>query len=349
MTLGGGCVIFETLALRLDPAPAALGYSLAMPVIRSLGRALGWIATALYGARAYLLNQPLFTSTILPAIPRPLRWALRRAYLAPVDLIEAAVGRRDTMVPPPSKMFVGSVDDFKSSGELLVRRLIEVAGLTTESTVLDVGCGIGRLAVALTTHLSPEGRYEGLDIVPSGIAWCAANVTPRYPNFRFTLADIVNREYNPDGHIAATEYRLPYPDATFDLVVLTSVFTHMLASEQEHYVDEIARVLKPGGYCFATYLLLNPESRHLTAAGSSDTRFKHSLGPCAVVDLRVPELSVGYDQDYVRDVYEQRGLSTDGGIFYGSWCGRERSPRASGLSQDLVLGVRRRSPPTAVC
>jgi SAM-dependent methyltransferase len=134
---------------------------------------------------------------------------------------------------------------------------------------------------------------------------------------------------------------LPFPDATFDLVVLTSVFTHMLAPEKEHYVDEIARVLKPGGRCFATYLLLNAESRRLMEQGSSDTRLRHTIGPCAVVDEKVPELEVGYDEDYVRATYEQRGLSTEGGIYYGSWSGRQPSARTNGLSQDLVLSVRR--------
>jgi SAM-dependent methyltransferase len=238
-------------------------------------------------------------------------------------------------------MFVGSVDDFESSGELLVRRLADVAGLDPKSCVLDIGCGIGRLAVALTSQLSPEGQYEGLDIVPSGIEWCTENITARYPNFRFTLADVFNGEYNPGGRIAPTAYRLPYPDATFDLAVLTSVFTHMLPAEKEHYVDEIARVLKPGGRCFATYLLLNSEARRLMDAGLSDTRFKHVIGPCAVVDAKVPELSVGYDEAYVLDVYEQRGLRTVGGVYYGTWSGREPTAQGSGLSQDLVLSTRR--------
>lgn len=317
---------------------------LMLAVTRRIGVALGWVVSALFAVRDYLLDQPLFTSTILPAIPRPLRWALRRAYFLPADLIESATGRRGTMVPPRSKMFVGSVDDFESSGELLVRRLIALAGLEPESCVLDIGCGIGRLAVALTSQLAPKGQYEGLDIVPSGIEWCTENITARYPNFRFTLADVLNGEYNPAGRIAPTAYRLPYADATFDLVVLTSVFTHMLPAEKEHYVDEIARVLKPGGRCFATYLLLNSETRRLMEAGLSDTRFKHVIGPCAVVDAKVPELSVGYDEEYVLDVYEQRGLRTDGRVYYGTWSGREPTARASGLSQDLVLSARRLTP-----
>ena len=207
-----------------------------MRTTRRRATVLHSVADVLYRVRAYLLSLPVFTSTILPAIPRPVRWALRRAYLFAADAFESAVGERTAMVPPRSKMFVGSVDNFEASGELLVRRLIEVAGLTPTSRVLDIGCGIGRLAVALTPYLDPQARYEGLDIVPSGIEWCTENITSRYPNFRFTLADVSNREYNPSGRLAPTEYRLPYADATFDLVVLTSVFTHMLPAEKEHYV-----------------------------------------------------------------------------------------------------------------
>jgi SAM-dependent methyltransferase len=297
-------------------------------------------ADALFALRRWLLDQPWFTSTLLPAIPRPLRWALRRAYLLPADLIDAVTGRRNPMVPPRSKMFVGSVDDFESSGRLLVDRLTRVAGLHAGSQVLDIGCGIGRLAVALTDTLGPHGRYEGLDIVPSGIEWCQTRITPGHPNFRFTLADVQNGEYNPGGRVEPTAYRLPYSDASFDLVVLTSVFTHMLPSETEHYLEEIARVLKPGGRCFATYSLLNDESRRLMAAGAADMRFDHAMGPCAVVDTKVPELAVGYDEAYVRGACARIGLATEQ-VLYGSWSGRPPNGHESGLGQDVVLTTRR--------
>lgn len=297
-------------------------------------------ADALFALRRWLLDQPWFTSTLLPAIPRPLRWASRKAYLLPADLIDAVTGRRNPMVPPRSKMFVGSVDDFESSGRLLVDRLARVAGLHAGSHVLDIGCGIGRLAVALTERLGPQGRYEGLDIVPSGIEWCRTQITPRHSNFRFTLADVHNGEYNPGGRVDPAAYRLPYADASFDLVVLTSVFTHMLPDETEHYLEEIARVLKPGGRCFATYSLLNDESRRLMAGGAADTRFDHAMGPCAVVDAKVPELAVGYDEGYVRDACERVGLAPED-VLYGSWSGRAPTDHGSGLSQDVVLTTRR--------
>lgn len=38
--------------------------------------------------QGWLLRQRFFTSKVLPAMPRGLRWAMRRGYFAPVDLIE---------------------------------------------------------------------------------------------------------------------------------------------------------------------------------------------------------------------------------------------------------------------
>lgn len=298
------------------------------------------IETAVYALRAWLLRQQWFTSTVLPSIPRPARWLLRRLYFLPSDLIDRMLGHREEMFPPKSEIFTGSVDDFKRSGQALVRRLVDLAGLTPDSTVLDVGAGMGRLAVALTPYLKGGGCYEGMEIVPSGIKWCNDNITSRFPNFRFTLADIYNKEYNPNGRIKATEYRFPYEDGTFDLVQLTSVFTHMLPADIEHYIAEISRVLKEDGRCYVTYNLIDEESLKSMEAGHSTLRLKHYVGPCWVVDAKVPELAVGYDESYVRDLYERYALASDYTIYYGSWSGRPLLPgKEPTYDQDIIVSA----------
>ena len=177
----------------------------------------------LYGSRSWLLKQQWFTSRLLPALPRSLRWTLRKLYFLPSDLIERVLNNRDELVPPRSSIFTGSVDDFRSSGEALVRRLAHSGYLTPESKVLDIGSGMGRVAVALISYRDGSGSYQGLDIVPSGIKWCSENITPKHPNYTFTLADIFNKEYNPAGRLKASEYRFPFDDETFDHAVLASV------------------------------------------------------------------------------------------------------------------------------
>lgn len=79
------------------------------------------------------------------------------------------------------------------------------------------------------------------------------NITPKYPNFNFQLADIYNKMYNPQGKYKASDYKFPYANETFDFVFLTSVFTHLLPQDMERYLSEIARVLKKNGRCFITF------------------------------------------------------------------------------------------------
>jgi SAM-dependent methyltransferase len=208
---------------------------------RIAGSPLRWLVSGLYAFRSFLFRQEWFNSVVMPAIPRKVRWALRRLYFIPVDLADMLLGDRQEMMPPKSQIFVGSIDDFVSGGTARVQQLVEVAGLTPESRVLDVGCGIGRLAIPLTRYLR-GGSYEGLDIVPWGIEWCNEHIAARYPDFRFTLADVFNKEYNPRGRVPTSDYTFPYPDDTFDLIVLVSVFTHMLPQDTQRYVREIARV-----------------------------------------------------------------------------------------------------------
>ena len=92
------------------------------------------------------------------------------------------------------------------------------------------------------------------------IEWCQRVITPRYPNFHFRFSDIHNSFYNPRGRFRDFEYRFPYADESFDFVILSSVFTHMLSKGVAHYVSEVSRVLASGGRCFSTWFLLNPES-----------------------------------------------------------------------------------------
>ena len=125
-----------------------------------------------------------------------------------------------------------------------------LAACGEDSRVLDIGCGIGRMAVPLTQYLDPQtSRYDGIDPVEDGIGWCQRTITPAYPNFAFQRLDIAHELYNPNGKISGKALALPFPDQHFDFVIMTSVVTHLPPAEVLVYLAEVRRVLPPAGAC----------------------------------------------------------------------------------------------------
>jgi SAM-dependent methyltransferase len=213
--------------------------------------------------------------------------------------------------------------DFRETGEAYVKIIIQLGGLKKSDNILDVGCGIGRMAVPLMTYLDKTARYEGFDIVPEGIRWCRKTITPRASNFSFKLADLYNKQYNPDGKFKASEYTFPYDDESFDFVFLGSVLTHMLPEDMKHYTQEIKRVLKENGKCFITYFLLNEETRRLIVDGKSTLDFHYELDGCFTIDPSVPERAVAYDEQLIGRLLASENLVVVDPIKYGAWSGRE--------------------------
>jgi SAM-dependent methyltransferase len=181
-------------------------------------------------------------------------------------------------------------------------------GLRPEHRVLDIGSGIGNLALGLVGYL--RGGFDGVEIHPEAVAWCQRAITPRHPTFRFHRADLASHAYNPRGTLPASAYRFPFPDKTFDFIFLASVFTHMLPDAVERYVHEIGRLLAPGGTCVAGYFLLNDETRAGVDAGRSFMSFgvDHPSGLCRLHDGTMPEAAVALEETFVRRVNEQAGL-----------------------------------------
>jgi ubiquinone/menaquinone biosynthesis C-methylase UbiE len=224
--------------------------------------------------------------------------------------------------------------------------LRELCDVTPDSRVLDVGCGAGRLAGPLTGFLGPEGSYEGFDSSAERIEWCNDNIAPHHSGFRFTVADVHNGQYNPTAEIRASEYTFPYGDTEFDVAFLTSVFTHMLPEDVSHYMDEIARVLKPGGRALITWFLLNGETerlleqqedrRHDPASNAHDALLSHDFGPYRTTNPRAPEHVVAYYEPWVRDAYARSGLQIVPPIHYGAWAGRTQTIH----NQDVILARR---------
>jgi SAM-dependent methyltransferase len=229
-----------------------------------------------------------------PPVRRPvIDRARQSASLRALDLRDSVSRRRDRLTPPRRLDFVGH-SDFAATGDEFMAHFVELGGLQPGERVLDVGCGIGRMARPLAGYLSSDGSYDGFDVNRDGIAWCRRRYR-RHPNFRFAIADIFNARYNPQGAFRA--------DAT-------------------HYLAECERVLAPCGRLFATFFLLNDTSRALMADGRSGLTFLDVDERLAILDESLPEEAVAYDDEWVFETLRVNGLELIG-LHPGSWSGRD--------------------------
>ena len=254
---------------------------------------------------------------LLPAALRP---AARRTRLAALDAWDVATGRRQPMVPPRRHTETVGGYDFLEVGRHLAELTIELGGLRPEGRVLDVGCGVGRLAVPLTRHVT-TGRYEGFDLHRWGIRWCQREITARHPNFGFTLVDLRNDHYNPDGAVDPERFAFPYADGAFDLVFASSLFTHLSPGVCARYLRESARVLAPGGRLLASFFLLNDANRPGSNRPESALRFPASDGISSASNPKDPEAAIAFEQAWLESALADAGLVLDA-VHPGTWPGR---------------------------
>jgi SAM-dependent methyltransferase len=257
-----------------------------------------------------------------PPVRRPIIDRARAsARLRALDARDTVSRRRDRLTPPRRLDFVGH-SDFVATGDEFLAHFVELGGLQPSERVLDVGCGIGRMARPLAGYLCSKGSYDGFDVNRDGIGWCRRRYR-RHPRFGFQVADIFNARYNPRGAHRAAEYRFPYADASFDFVLATSVFTHLLEADATHYLAECERVLAPGGRLFATFFLLNDTSRALMKEGKAGMTFLDVDERLAILDEALPEEGVAYDDEWVFETLRANGMELVG-LHPGSWSGREQ-------------------------
>lgn len=143
-------------------------------------------------------------------------------------------------------------EHFLASAQAEAERLVERLGLTASSRVLDVGCGVGRLAIGILRRMGAIRAYRGVDVDKEAIRWCRCHITGEHPAFQFFHVDVKHPRYNPSGRELDTRFVLPFDDGEFDVVYLYSVFSHMLPKDIKAYLAEFQRLLSPSGKVFLT-------------------------------------------------------------------------------------------------
>lgn len=135
--------------------------------------------------------------------------------------------------------FIGNAGDVALSEAyavyLLIKQAMEKYGraLDRDSKVLDFGCGWGRFTRFFMREVSPRNIY-GVDPLQEAIDLCKKT----NPLCQFQRIEVVPP--------------IPFPDGTFDLIYLYSVFSHLSEEVHDRWLTEFHRIMKPGAILVAT-------------------------------------------------------------------------------------------------
>lgn len=263
-----------------------------------------------------------------------LRRVVRRMWFFPLDAYESVSGKRKELVPPKGLIFTGA-GDFEKIGDKMLLNFKEQCHLTPYDKVLDIGCGIGRIARPLAGYLNKEGAYFGFDIVPLGIAWCCRHYTS-FPNFSFQYIPLKNDLYNLTTNADPSVFTFPFDSNFFDLVILISVFTHMQEAEIKRYISEISRVLKPGQFCFCTFFLITEKTDEYLRK-SENPFFPFRYDNFFLHDARVKDANVAYKYEWIEEVLNSSDLKIQS-FFPGWWAGNDKKDAMD--FQDVLIIAR---------
>ena len=212
--------------------------------------------------------------------------------------------------------------------------------LSGRGHVLEIGCGLGRIAFPLRYVLT-GGTYDGFDVDAEKVEFLQRAFHRAHPNFRFTHADVRNTYYNPRGSLATDLFQFPYADDSFDVVFAASVFTHMLPGGTARYFEESARVLRPGGRLVASAFLLDhyqPGRPRPLPFARSDFDFDHRsprLGDgFAMAHPENPEQMTAYGLSWLEQAAARAGLALVTPPLPGLWSGHTDSWV---LAQDVLV------------
>jgi ubiquinone/menaquinone biosynthesis C-methylase UbiE len=114
------------------------------------------------------------------------------------------------------------------------RRILSAANITAQDRVLDLGCGIGNILIALAERMDFIHPAAGVDVSPDLI---------RIGEREIAQAGLRDRI----GLQAAPATRLPFEDGAFDVVLTSHVLKHLDDEALLTSFREVVRVLRPGG------------------------------------------------------------------------------------------------------
>lgn len=112
--------------------------------------------------------------------------------------------------------------------------IVEQSGLKSGETVLEIGCGTGRLLSDLALTIGPSGRAFGLEPQPLFAKEAEQHISEQ--NLAVTTRILSGRAED-----------IPLPDSSIDICVAQTVLIHIPTDVLPRVFAEVKRVLKPGG------------------------------------------------------------------------------------------------------
>lgn len=125
----------------------------------------------------------------------------------------------------------------------------------TSNRILDVGCGKGLLGISAEPFVGNNGEYIGIDVNKNFIDFCRTHYN--FVNYRFIHHNVKNIVYAGDQPDSRKKW--PLESNSLDLVAALSVWTHLNEEDAFFYLEEVARVLKPGKKAIITFFYLNKQ------------------------------------------------------------------------------------------
>jgi len=268
------------------------------------------------------------------------RFNTRKLIHLPLDIWDTLTNKTNKYVPPRGMIYTGSAtnaENYVSHGKQQLTLLEKHTKINSSSSVLDIGSGLGRTALALTNFLSKEGSYHGFDVVKKGVDWCVNRISPDFPNFKFTYTPLYNDLYTSSGK-KATDFTFPYNDNTFDTIFSFSVFTHMQINEIQHYLSEIRRSLTPEGIAFSTFFIYDSSNEDFISS-KKGFNFPINKKTYRLMDTKVTSGNIAIHEEKLKQMLSEEGLELIK-ITEGFWKDQKRNTLKEEY-QDIVTFKRK--------
>ena len=234
------------------------------------------------------------------------------------------------IIPSPGSVFntcesVASKSFFEV-GQQLCNYFSQIIKIQKNYNVLEIGCGVGSLALALSKYLS-SGSYYGIDNDRNCIDWCRSKISLAYPQAHFNYLPVESK---------LQSIKLPYSDKSMDFVFSTAFFSSLNPEDVKIYLMEISRVLKNGGKCIILYFLWNPFIEIVCKDNRSSVKMTENLGEYKNISNPLKEKAISFHESNVIQWHESNNLLIQE-IIYGNWSGNS----TNNFYQDIVVSIKK--------